>query len=136
MKIEKLTSLVRLPFCMLCLLLLGCGGGGVDMGQVAGRVTLEGKPVPGLIVVFHPQARNDGVNAATRQAMGETDAEGQYRLGTNAPGDGAAVGKHRVELLPADRESRLPGILAADFVADVQPGSNAIDLQLQPVGRR
>lgn len=100
------------------------------MGQVTGQITLDGQPVTGLIVTFHPQARADSVNAVTRQAMGETDAEGRFALGTNARGDGAAVGKHRVVLVPGNREKPLPGKLPDDYEVEVEPGDNTIDIQL------
>lgn len=129
-------SNIRFSFAAFALLLLlGCGGGGVELGQVSGQVTLDGKPVTDLIIVFHPTARADGINAATRQAMGETDAEGHYVLGTHSPGDGAAVGQHRVKILPAQREGGVPGILPSGYVAEVQSGSNTIDLELQPFGK-
>jgi hypothetical protein len=56
---------------------------------VSGTLTYNGKPVPSFKVVFSP---TDG----RKTAMGTTDADGKFTLGTNAPGDGAAVGTHKV----------------------------------------
>lgn len=102
------------------------------MGQVTGQVTLDGKPVAGLFVTFHPLMRVGELNATTRQAMGETDSEGRYSLSTKTPGDGAALGKHRVVLTPIRQGAPMPGKLPPDFEAEVQPGDNIIDLQLLP----
>ncbi|TWU28678.1 hypothetical protein [Bythopirellula polymerisocia] len=111
-------------------ILVGCGDGGVEKGQVTGQITLDGKPVAGLFVTFHPQARSGELNALTRQAMGETDSEGKYNLSTKSPGDGAAVGKHRVVLVPIQQDVPMPGKLSPNFEAEVRPGVNVIDLEL------
>jgi len=53
---------------------------------VAGIVTYQGRPLEDYHVTFFPEKG--------RPAAGRTDATGQFRLGTNQPGDGAVVGKH------------------------------------------
>jgi hypothetical protein len=72
----------------------GCGDSGpvpdiIPTVPVSGTLTYNGKPVPSFKVVFSP---TDG----RKTAMGTTDADGKFTLGTNQPGDGAAVGTHKV----------------------------------------
>jgi hypothetical protein len=52
----------------------------------AGIVTYRGQPLEDYLVTFFPEKG--------RPAAGRTDATGQFRLGTNQPGDGAIVGRH------------------------------------------
>jgi hypothetical protein len=67
----------------------GCGGG-LQIGQVTGRVTFGGKNVPGGIIMFHP------ANGPT--AVGDIRNDGTYTLTTIKPGDGAIIGMHRVTI--------------------------------------
>jgi hypothetical protein len=71
---------------------VGCGGR--EFAEVEGRVTLDGRPLPDVEIVFMPDpARgNQGNNASAF-----TDADGRYRL--HAPRDnraGTVLGPHRV----------------------------------------
>lgn len=84
-------------------LLLGCGGGdGYKYVPVSGQITLGGKPVADARVSFAPVGsdnnRHPGVGS-----YGRTDADGRFSLkvvGTDQAG--AAVGKHRVEVVASD----------------------------------
>ena len=76
-----------------CLLASGCG----QVGPVAesfstvtaeGTLTSDGKPLAYYQLMFVPEGK--------RAASGTTDEQGRFVLGTNAPGDGAVVGKHKV----------------------------------------
>lgn len=71
---------------------LGCGGDGPATHPVSGVVTLDGTPVEGATVTFHP-AGSEG-----RSATGTTDASGKYELSTMARGDGAMLGSYRVTI--------------------------------------
>lgn len=76
------------------LALAGCGASFpepeiIKTAPVSGRLTYNGKAVPSYKVVFTP---TDG----RKVAMGTTDADGKFTLGTNQPGDGAAIGGHKV----------------------------------------
>ncbi len=62
---------------MACLLLPGCGDG-VQKGQVAGTLTLQGKPVSQGSVVFFREA---GVPAG----MGDLNAAGEFQVGEPLP---------------------------------------------------
>jgi len=69
----------------------GCGGGKV---KVTGVVLLDGKPVEGAVVTFHPADPGKG-----HQASGTTDAEGVFRLSTTKPDDGAVPGDYKVTVV-------------------------------------
>jgi len=84
----------------------GCGGGGGDAPEtvpVKGNVTVEGKPMGKLTVVFMP--------TKGKPATGETDDQGNFALMTNAPGDGAPVGTYNVSITPVGENSPpMPGM--------------------------
>ncbi len=67
------------------------GGGSVKLAPVKGKITFLGKPVAGAIVSFH-------VEGAPRISVGETDAEGNYRLSMFDKDDGAVVGQNTVTI--------------------------------------
>jgi hypothetical protein len=84
----------------LVLALVACSGCGSDpskrpeilaTARVNGTLTYKGQPLKDHQVVFTP---TDG----KRPALGRTDAEGKFSLGTNKPGDGAPVGTHKVSV--------------------------------------
>jgi hypothetical protein len=70
----------------------GCGGR--EFAQVEGRVTLDGKPLDDVEIVFLPDpAKGNQGNSATAY----TDGDGRYRL--ESPRDnreGTVLGPHRV----------------------------------------
>ena len=71
--------------------LTGCGGSGLDATvPVDGVITYKGKPLEHYQVDFVHE------DASKRTAAGITDEKGHFVLGTNLPGDGAVVGKHKV----------------------------------------
>jgi hypothetical protein len=85
---------------VLSLLAAGCGPS-YKLAPVSGRVTLDGDPVPNVLVTFEPLAvkafnPNPGPNSS-----GVTDADGRYTLRTiDADKPGAVVARHRVLITP------------------------------------
>lgn len=74
------------------LILGGCGKRSpIPLVKVQGQLQYKGQPVPDVTVTLVPQ---EGQRAAT----GKTDAQGRFRLGTLAPGDGAMPGKYKIIL--------------------------------------
>jgi hypothetical protein len=69
---------------------VGCGGGPGKTAKVEGVLTLDGKPVPGVTIIFMPVAK-DG-----RSASGRTDEDGNFRLTTYSTDDGALPGEYKV----------------------------------------
>lgn len=76
---------------VLATLVLGCSGGGPDLGTVkaSGTVTYQGAPVEGAQVSFLP----DG---SGRAAAALTDSSGRFKLNTGGTGDGALPGSYKV----------------------------------------
>jgi hypothetical protein len=69
----------------LALALAGCGGGPVS---VEGKVTMNGKALPGATVVFIPEAGGP-------EAGAQTDEDGNFRL-TGTKTEGVTPGDYRV----------------------------------------
>ncbi len=96
MKIGRRTLLAAMPVALLCLA-SGCGGGQeYKAAPVSGTVTIDGKPVAGIVVTFQP-AGVSGQNPGPG-STGTTDENGKFTLlfATAERKPGAAVGKHRV----------------------------------------
>ena len=74
--------------CFVCLVVIGCGPGGPELGTVTGKVTLDGKPVTNGLVTFAPVAKGGA-------SIGKTDANGQYEL-LFVDRKGALLGQHKV----------------------------------------
>jgi hypothetical protein len=75
------------------LLFAGCQRGDrPELGQVRGTVTLAGKPLSNVQVVFHPPKG--------RISYATTDSDGHYNLIYLRDDYGAIVGKHRVQIAP------------------------------------
>jgi hypothetical protein len=74
----------------------GCGGGSDQwvagrekVYPTSGKVTLDGKPVEGAVVMFISTSK-------PLSARGLTDANGEYQLTTYEERDGAMAGEHKV----------------------------------------
>jgi hypothetical protein len=119
-----LSLATALAFCA------GCGDS-AKMAPVTGVVSMNGRPVEGVAVVFTPQPKDGGAYAATKPSSSFTDGGGRYSLSTKKVDDGAAVGKHIVTILAGNRDARPPGELPPGYVVEVEPGKNTIDLELQ-----
>lgn len=119
----------------------GCGGD-ASLAPVSGSVTFDGQPVQGGVVTFSPiQSETTG----SKPALGEVGANGAFQLGTNAKGDGAAVGRHRVlysaplpEAPPAEEgkhaealpPSPYAGLMPKEAEVEVKAGANQINIEL------
>lgn len=99
----------RSVMVMLLLVISQTMGCDADPGPVAenehsvsasGIVTFKGQPLAGYQVVLMP----DGDR---RPAIGVTNAQGEFVLGTNAPGDGCPPGKSKVAIVWAGPESNV-----------------------------
>lgn len=125
---------------MLCLILVPMAAGcsdlrGLPMAEVTGRVTLEGRPLEGVILQFEPD--DSGVapgKKARPAAFGQTDADGRYRaFRTGNKAYGAAVGLSHVRVtVPEGSRARVHPRYMGDstFWHDIGPGPTVIDLEL------
>ncbi|WP_417385160.1 DUF6795 domain-containing protein [Gimesia sp.] len=87
-------------FCMV--LISGCSGGGEplpELTDVTGTVTLDGKPLENISVIFQPEAADQA------SSRGTTDAEGKFKLMYNQDAAGAVSGKHKVRFAVMDADS-------------------------------
>ena len=130
----------------------GCGEPRPALAEVEGTVTLDGKPVAGAGIVFHP----DGLPAERWSSSGISDDAGRYRLVCVNGSAGACVGRHRVtvqerqaeptinidtrtERAPGERSApqklpRFPPAYAAPssspLIVEVTAGQGTYDLRL------
>lgn len=71
---------------------LACGPSGPEMARVSGVVTYQGKPLEYGSVGFSP------IDPGGVPAGGQIGPDGRYTLQTTEPGDGARLGKYRVNI--------------------------------------
>ena len=85
---------------LLAVALAGCGPGhGMTLGLVQGKVTYNGEPLKYGTVSFVPDA-SKGTDGPI--ATGIIKEDGTYILSTDAGGDGALVGHHKVSVVGLD----------------------------------
>jgi len=78
--------------------LAGCSGptDAPELGQVTGTITMDGKPLSGVAVMFSP--------LDARPAQGKTDAEGKYELNYVRSTKGTKLGKNKVQIGSTEEE--------------------------------
>ncbi len=116
---------------------VGCSNG--DVGYVTGTVHLDGKPLEGARVTFYPQLNEKDAFSNGGTSIGQTDAEGKYKLMYGRGEDGAKVGKHKVYIetleeggggdYGAGRKEEVPKRYNSEteLEVEVKPGNNTID---------
>lgn len=116
-------------------LTVGCDKG---LSGVSGRVTLDGKPLPGAHVEFTP--------LSGRPSMGKTDTEGHYKLEYSTSKSGVEPGEHTVRIGTYEEESfdmktgepvaEIAEIVPQKYNSEttlteqVKPGKNSINFKL------
>jgi hypothetical protein len=119
----------------------GCGGPAYEFAPVEGKVTLNGKPLAGVIVKFYPDSES---TTQLPYATGTTDEAGEFRLSVSAKQPGALVGPNiAVVSWPVrDRANPPPvpdapipvryrDVTASPFRFEVKPGpGQTIDLPM------
>ncbi|TWT33248.1 DUF4198 domain-containing protein [Blastopirellula retiformator] len=87
-----------------CMILIGLAGGcgpaanHPELAPVTGVVTVNGKPVENVTVVFTPATEG-------RVSRGGTDAEGKFTLRYAGDADGAVLGQHAVTFMVIDADA-------------------------------
>lgn len=108
---------------------IGCGRSDLpELGRVQGVVTLDGKPLAGVIVMFLPEKG--------RPAVANADSEGRYELMYTHGVKGATVGPNTVRVLWPDGEAGTAKIpekynAKSELKMDVKAGKNTFDLKLE-----
>lgn len=112
--------------------LAGCDSG-PEMGQVSGKVTINGEPAPSLEVSFDPKDPSLGTTA-----IGYTQDDGTYTLHYPGNQTGAPVGEYNVSIAPAETDSETPPpSVPAKYNTEtelsftVEPGENTANFELE-----
>ena len=94
------TTLIGLAFLLgsFAPLVAGCGGGGPDLIEVTGTVTLDNRPLADASVEFQPEEGGS-------PSYGTTDENGRYELVYGVGKPGAMIGKHVVRITTYQMES-------------------------------
>ncbi len=124
----------RLPLWILAMAVAVSGCSRDDtppLGEVTGKVTLDGTPLEGVIVVFKPDSG--------RVATGTTDAEGAYVLEYAYQVPGCKVGHCKVNMewpLGTTKAKALDSkyTSASELTAEVKEGDNTINFDLKSPG--
>jgi hypothetical protein len=112
----------------------GCGKSGPEVAPVKGRVTLDGRPLSTVDIVFQPE---DGKPPATSR----TDEEGHYELLYKRGVNGAPVGQHTVRIAFTSGIVAKPPTIPdrynkqSELHREVKSGSNEIDFDLKSEGK-
>ena len=78
--------------CFMIGLLAGCGAGGPKLHPVKGRLTLKGKPCPGVTVTMTPD------DLKGQSFMGGTDGEGNFEMRNIYSKTGVQEGEYQVSI--------------------------------------
>lgn len=110
--------------------IVGCGPRAKypPLGAVTGVVTYEGKPLPGVAVLFQPVAGN-------RCSTGTTGPDGRFELTYVRTIRGAEVGEHEVMFEPVLSDdgtfAKVPAAITKKKLrVDVKKGANDLGLEL------
>ena len=140
------TRIAKLFAIAAMLVIAGCSPRPADeppLGRVRGKVTMDGRPLAGVDVVFLPEKG--------RPSMATTDAAGHYDLWYINRTMGAKVGPHKVFVRPTEmppEDATANGSSGAALVApppkipakytkrstltaEVKPGRNTFDFALE-----
>ncbi|MFN9718304.1 MAG: carboxypeptidase-like regulatory domain-containing protein [Planctomycetota bacterium] len=108
--------------------LTGCGRGDMpELGDVHGKVTLDGKPVAGINILFTPETG--------RPAGGQTDEEGNYELNYLDGYSGCKIGPAQVtfEWSPGvEASAPVPArYMKEGYSVEVKAGSNEMNFPME-----
>jgi len=110
--------------------LSGCGGSR-NVGQVTGKVTLDGQPLPDALVTFSPTQEGGS------SGLGKTDSTGAYSLTYSAGVSGAEIGENRVTistLTQGKEKVPMEYNTQTKLKAEVKAGPNTFDWDLKGGG--
>jgi hypothetical protein len=106
------TYMLRMALLSCLVFAAGCGGSS-DTIPVHGSVTLDGKPLPGAVILYQP---NDvGPNKPSRTAQGTIMTDGTYSMSSYQPNDGVLPGEYTVVI------ANLPPTVAFDQFSKAPP---------------
>lgn len=127
---------------------LGCGPAApYDIVPVTGKVTYEdGTPIPADSVTILFESEAPAVDAKTHPKAGraELNSDGTFdTVTTSKAGDGAIVGRHKVVILPKDKQQILTKAVPREYTnkrdtplkVDIQPGGASLEFKIQKPGK-
>jgi hypothetical protein len=100
--------------------------------EVRGRITINSQPIT-PDVLSHGYVSFETTAQDGRDAVGEIQPDGTYRLTTNKQGDGAVAGKYKVYISGTDNkeESVFDEASTTGLTAEVHPKVNEINFDLK-----
>ena len=120
------------PLAILCLVLAGCGGDGLERHRIRGTVTFEGKPVEFGAIFFEPTASVGKIAPTVYLAV----RDGKYDAGSKGP----IAGKYRVVVGGMDKSrgrvdddgiTHTPQLFNDHvFEVDMPPPNNTLDVEV------
>ncbi len=119
-------ALVLIGGCALALALLPSCGSGAKLLPVEGRVFFHGNPLPGGTIVFTPDPERGG-SGPMSWAMIQPD--GRFILQSSNQ-LGAAVGWHRITILPSGEEGQPSPSLLPRKYADAQHSEKLFEVKV------
>ena len=103
-------------------LVVGCGPKGPELGDVTGRITMDGEAVEAAYVTFLPMFPGG------MELVGKTDADGNYDVQYSADRKGVPPGKYQILLSTLDdiknpdgSNTKVPERFAAVYVNNDSP---------------
>jgi hypothetical protein len=94
---------------MLLAALAGCGSSGPSLYSVEGKILVDGKPLTGGSVSFHPDAAKQ--NSSTKVIPGKIGQDGSYQLFTDGR-PGAPLGWYKVTVVStSEADSSRPDLI-------------------------
>ena len=123
---------------------LGCGQSSVQLSEVSGKVTLDGKPLGEGTISFYVIRSPGEVREGPSKSIGQIKPDGTFALQTLIDGyleDGGIVGTHEVRVTGDSGESKKPlfGVIKVEgetFVVEAnQQNSFDIPLELDQLNR-
>ena len=114
--------------------MIGCNRSPYELAPVHGLVTVNDKPMFQGKVMFGPIAKKGEENPG-KPAFGTIQSDGQYRLTTFQPNDGAVVGEHWASVINVEEDlpDGVPEFARVTFpekVTVVAGKDNRIDIRL------
>jgi hypothetical protein len=111
---------------VLAVVMTGCSRR-FPMAEVSGKVTLDGKPLSDATVMFVPEK---GFAAA-----GTLQPDGNFRLISGRPGNGAVIGSHKVAVMPANPldtpiSMKFRSAETSGLSVEVKAGKNSFEFDL------
>ncbi|QDT64690.1 hypothetical protein [Calycomorphotria hydatis] len=114
---------------------IGCSSESYPLVPVEGQVTVDGEPIPDIVVRFSPLRQTDSVNSGP-SSIGKTNVDGKFELRTSRKKvRGAVPGPHRVsfEISPEkEGSSPIPKSYQTGIEFTVpEDGTDSVHLDLQ-----